>query len=196
MKKVLNLRQQSNKGAVKNPSLRISKGRASSGQNDSQVPPPSRLKIPRISWEAPSFYYNPQKRYLSLIILALALGGSSLLFFGRDMLTAIFLLLVSLVIILYSNKRPLDSKITINEAGIMVDGNAYYYKDLKSFWINYNPNNIKELSLESKKWYMPYIKILTEKQNPLEIRSFLISFLPEKEHENSLTDIISRKIGL
>lgn len=151
---------------------------------------------PQITWEAPSFYFNPQKRYLSLTIIALALGGGSMFFLSGDMLTAIFLLLSSLVLILYSTKRLETSKVLIDNRGVAIGDTIYYYKDLKSFWIQYNPGEFKELSLEIRRWYMPYVKISIENNNPLLIRSLLINFLPEKEHEHSLVDIISRKIGL
>ena len=151
---------------------------------------------PQIQWQAQSFHFNPQKRYLSLIIAALTTGGVAMLFLHKDTLTAIFLLLSSLVLMLYSNKRPEISKITINQVGIEIGEIIYYYKDLKSFWINYEPGSFKELSLESRKWYLPYVKVSIDNKNPLVIRSLLINFLAEKEHEHSLVDIIARRIGL
>lgn len=157
---------------------------------------PARISLPEISWEAPSFYYNPQRRYLSLLIIALALGGGGMIFFNKDTLMAIFMILSSLVLVLYSNKRPEISRITINQTGIAVGDNLYYYKDLKSFWIYYEPGNMKELSLESRKLYMPFIKVSIENNSPVAMRSLLVNFLPEREHEHSLVDIIARKIGL
>lgn len=149
-----------------------------------------------ISWEAPSFYYNPQKRYLSVLIAALLSGAVALLIFNYSSLTSIFLILSSLVLLLYGNQKPTISKISVGQSGISVDDIVYSYKDLKSFWIEYNPGGSKELSLESAKWYMPYVKILLSNQNPIELRSLIISFLPEKEHENLLVDQIGRKLGL
>jgi|SRR3989344_6390552 len=199
MPKVLDLRKK-NKIEAKPISQRpLSKEVVSSVKNQPvkvSSPPLQRQSPPQISWEAPSFYFNPQKRYLSLLIIALSAGGVAMLIFKKDALTAIFLLLSSLVFILYSNKRPEISKITVNQAGVNIGEDTYYYKDLRSFWIHYSPGMDKELSLESKKWYVPYIKVSLEDKNPLIIRSLLINFLAEKEHENSLVDIISRKIGL
>ncbi|MBI4158240.1 MAG: hypothetical protein HY505_01275 [Candidatus Yanofskybacteria bacterium] len=151
---------------------------------------------PKISWEAPSFYYNPQKRYLSLVTMALMAGAVALLIFKYDTLTSIFLILASVVLLLYSKQRPTISKITVGQSGILVNDIMYYYKDLRSFWIDYNPGGPKELSLESAKWYMPYVKVLLNEQNPIEVRSLVINFLPEKEHENSLIDHIGRRLGL
>lgn len=150
----------------------------------------------KIEWQAPSFYYNPQKKYLALIIIALLCGAGAILFYRMDTLTAIFLILSSLVLVLYANKKPTISKVIVNHAGITIDDVAYYYRDLKSFWLDYNPHGPKELSLEAKKWYMPYVKISIENQNPVEIRSMMVNFITEREHEKSLVDLISRKIGL
>ena len=198
MTKVLDLRKKQETPAQVPPKKIFKKGGVSSSVKAvAKIPSlPLSKKPPQISWQAPSFYFNPQKRYLSLLIIALALGGGGLLFFGQDMLTSIFLLLSSLVLILYSNKRPEMSNVSIDQRGVAIGNAIYYYKDLKSFWINYDPNNIKELSLESKRWYLPYVTISIEDNNPLLIRSLLISFLPEREHEHSLVDIIARKIGL
>jgi len=151
---------------------------------------------PQIRWEAPSFYYNPQKRYLSVMIVALLAGATAILVFGNESLVSVFLILSSLVLILYGNQKPVTSKIIVNQAGILVDDKMYNYKDLKSFWINYSPGGNKELSIESANWYIPYVKILLNNQNPIELRSLIINFLPEREHENSLVDHIGRKLGL
>ena len=190
MSRVLDLRKKNKKsaGAKQLQKLAIN-GKPLSALAVEQSPP-------RLSWEAPSFYFNPQKKYLSLIVIALVAGGGAMFFFVQDTLMAIFMVLASLVLILYSNKRPEISRIRIDQSGIVVGNNEYRYNDLRSFWIHYYPGNIKELSLESKKWYLPYVKVSVEDQNPLIIRSLLMNFLPEKEHEHSLVDIIARRIGL
>ncbi|MDO8496554.1 MAG: hypothetical protein Q7S43_03875 [bacterium] len=179
--------------------LRQKKGKTSQRTDfvvKKSVTSPTQNQPPRIVWEAPSFYFNPQKRYLSMVIIALVFAGGSMLLFSGDMLMAIFLLLSSLVLILYSTKRPEISKIMIDPRGVTIGDAVHHYKDIRSFWLNYDPGNLKELSLELKKWYMPYVKVSIEDKNPLIIRSILVNFLPEKEHEHSLVDIIARKIGL
>lgn len=152
--------------------------------------------LPKLSWEAPSFYYNPQKRYLAFVVIALFCGAGAMLFYQRDTLTAIFLILSSLVLILYANKKPTNSRIEVGPVGVRIDDQLYHYQELKSFWLDYNPGGPKELSLEAKKWYLPYVKVSIEDTNPLEIRSLMINFVPEREHESSLIDHIGKKLGL
>lgn len=151
---------------------------------------------PRFEWEAPSFYYNPQKKYLALVVIALMAGAVALLFYDRDMLLAIFLMLSSLVLVLYANKKPDISKIKVDQAGVSIGDKIYYYKELKSFWIDYNPHGPKELSLEARKWYLLHIKVSIEREDPVELRALMINFVPERVHEQSLVDLIGRKLGL
>lgn len=190
MSKVLNLRKKSVQPIKTSPTVRVPKERVVVATVDKSNQPP------HIYWEAPSFYYNPQKRYLSLLIISLLSGAAALLIFNYDTLTSIFLIMSSLVLILYGTQKPTISRITISQSGILVDDRMYNYRELKSFWIEYRPGGIKELSLESARWYLPYIKIMLNNQNPVEVRSLVINFLPEKEHENSLVDHLGRKIGL
>jgi len=154
------------------------------------------IRTDRFEWETPSFYNNPHKKYLALVVIALLSGAGALIFYNRDILMVIFLILSSFVIVLYANKQPSALKIVVNNSGVSIDDTTYYYRNLKSFWLDYDPHGIKELSLEAKKWYIPYIRISIEKQNPVSLRSLMINFVPEKEHEKSLVDLISRKIGL
>ncbi len=158
--------------------------------------PSQKLSSPKISWQAPSFYYNPQKKYLSMVIISLIVAGGGLLVFQKDVLSAIFLMLTSMMFIIYANKKPSISDITVDDSGVTVADAKYFYRDLKSFWIDYNPGGHKELSLESRKWYLPYIRVSIEDRDPLEIRSLMISFLAEKEHESSIVDLIAKRIGL
>jgi hypothetical protein len=195
MPKVLNLREKQKPQAPKSAPIKNLNKSAALEVIKNAFPPKNNLPT-QMSWDAPSFYFNPQKKYLAMTVIALVLGGGSLLFFNGEKLTAIFLLLSSLVLILYSTRRPEMSKVVIDPRGILINDVFYFYKDFRSFWIHYYPGHLKELSLESKRWYMPYVKVSIENKNPIAIRSLLINFLPEKEHEHSLVDIIARKIGL
>ena len=160
------------------------------------APSKTKEEILTAVWNAPSFYSSPDKKYLYILIVLLAIGGVIIILLGKDILSAIFLILSSLVLFISSKKQPEIQQIVVDQRGVMMGDTAHPYKDLNSFWIHYESGDIKELSLESKKWYVPYIKIPLENINPLLVRSVLIKFLPEREHERSLTDMISRRIGM
>ena len=198
MPKILNLRKKPAKIAQEiqpHPILAESKSDLRMSKEETGVENQVSEKS-QISWETLSFYYNPQKKYLYVIEAVLLASAAALFVFKQDILTPLFLALSSLVLFLYGRQKPALSKITVDQSGILVNDIMYYYRDLKSFWIEYTPGGAKELSLESAKWYMPYIKVIFNDQNPVEIRSFIINFLPEKEHEISLADHVNRKLGL
>ncbi len=65
-----------------------------------------------------------------------------------------------------------------------------------SFLDNDPALDIKELSLQLKKWYRAYVKIPIYEQNPVQLRLILLSFLPEVEHKDTLADTVSRRLGI
>ena len=78
--------------------------------------------------------------------------------------------------------------------GLKIDENIYAFDHLKSFWIFYDPPEIKFLSIESKKIFMPRIIIPIADENPNKIREFLLKYLPEIEQRESLIDILARRL--
>jgi hypothetical protein len=66
------------------------------------------------------------------------------------------------------------------------------FNNLKSFWIFNEPSEVKYISIESKKVFMPRIAIPLGEQPPEEIRRTISKFLPEKKQEESLIDALGK----
>ena len=130
------------------------------------------------------------------IATSLVLIGMAYLYFQKNILTAIFFFLIATIILVFTFKKKLAIPWEINKHGIAIDTSFFPYQELKSFWIEYQPQYIQELSLQSKKWYHGYFKIPIDGKNPLKIREALLEFLPEERHEDSLVETISRKLGI
>ena len=116
-------------------------------------------------------------------------------YFTHDFLFTTVLILSAVVLNLNAFKPRRQSEISVHATGISIDDQRHHYADMKSFWIDYQAN-LKELSIEMKKGYTPRIKIPLENIDPLEIRRAMVSYVPEKEHEQSLLDQIIRLIGM
>ena len=148
----------------------------------------------QIEWSAPEFeHYQKDKSWF------LVTGGIAGLLVLWALLTKnlIFVLLVALAyftIVTYAVKKPKKIQLAITPKGIKIEKTLYEYDNLKSFWIFYDPPEIRELSLRSKKTVMPYIKIPLGEQNPVEVRQILIKYLNEKKHKESLIDNLARQI--
>ena len=98
-----------------------------------------------------------------------------------------------MIILIQRQSQHLVSTIHIDRSGITIDGLLRYWSQVKTFWIEYNPGGLKEISLEFKRWWMPYLKIPLKEQDPIALRDFLIQFLPEQEHSTSLIDTILKE---
>ncbi len=154
-----------------------------------------KIELKEFEWEAPEFEKKKKSSswFILPAIITIALGIISLI--AENILFLIFIVLAFVIFYMYANKEPRIIKFKINEKGVEVNGRLHEFHDLKSFWLFYNPPEQKELSMRSKKTFFPYIRIPLAEENPVEIRDYLLKFLPEKRHQESLIDIWMRRIG-
>jgi len=147
-----------------------------------------------IQWQAPEFekYEKGPGWFIVLGIFALIIFTIVLLM--KNFIFAILIILAVFTIFIYALKEPRLVTFKISGKGITIDTKIYSYDELKSFWIFYQPPQIREISLRSKKTIMPYIKIPLGEQNPVEIRKILLKYLPERRHKESLIDNLSRSL--
>jgi hypothetical protein len=147
-----------------------------------------------IEWQAPEFekYEKGAGWFIALGIIALIFFTVVLLM--KNFIFAILIVLIVFTIFIYALKQPRVINFKISGKGITIEDKLFAYQELKSFWIFYEIPDIKELSIRSKKWLMPLIKIPLEEQDPSSIRRALIKFIPEQKQELSLVDIIARNL--
>jgi hypothetical protein len=156
----------------------------------------------KIEWTALEFkkYKKGKKWFVFPALLALAVIIAAILL--KNLLLVIATILTVFVVYIYAKKEPRKIKFSISGNGVQIDQIVYKFEDLKSFWIFYEPASpaggppeVKEISIRSKKAFMPYIKIPLNDQNPAEIRRLLLKFLPEKKHKESVIDEWTRRSG-
>jgi len=148
----------------------------------------------RLEWTALEFaHYKKSKSWFITICIA---AGIFFLWaiFTKNILFAMLVILGLFSIIAHAIKTPRNIHFAITFKGVKIDKTLYAFDNLKSFWIFYDPPEVKEISLRSKKTIMPYIKIPLGKQNPVKIRQLLIKYIPEKKHKESLIDNLTRQL--
>lgn len=152
-------------------------------------------ELKEFEWEAEEFEKKDKEKswFVMPAIIAIILAVFALLI--DNYLLIVLVVLSFFTFYLYGNKSPRIIKFRIDEKGIEIDGKLHEYSDLRSFWVFYNPPIEKNLSIRSKKTFFPYIKIPLDKENPAEIRKYLLKFIPEKRHKESLIEIWMRRIG-
>jgi len=130
------------------------------------------------------------------IAIAFIFIGLAYIYFQKNILTAVFFFLTALIILIFAFKEKRIVFWEITRHGIAIDRSFFPHQELKSFWIEYQPGYIKEISLKSRKWYQGYLKIPLREDNPLKIREILLKYLPEERHEDTLIEMVSRKLGI
>jgi len=158
----------------------------------------SNAKPEIISWEGFLYRHDPDMKavwFAACFFFALAIVVQ---IFQKNIITTTLMALIGLMI-LFQAKRKHDNvgEIALSPLGVKVGEINYPYPEIRSFWVDYQPESgIEELSLQLKKWYMPYIRIPMDGHDPVRIRGFLIKYIPEVQHETSLGEAVSRRLGL
>jgi hypothetical protein len=154
-----------------------------------------KISLQEFEWKAPEFDKKEKNKSWFIIpaIITIVLGLIAL--FSENILFLIFIILAFLIFYLYAQKEPRIIKFKINEKGIEIDKKLYDFDGIRSFWIFYDPPEQKEISLRSKRTFLPYVRLSLGEENPNEIRKYLLKFLPEKRHRESIVDIWMRRIG-
>jgi len=87
---------------------------------------------------------------------------------------------------------------TIFEDGVTLGNSFYAYREIKKFWIIYNPPEVKNLYLEFQNSFKQRLPIPLGDQNPVTIRHALLDYVMEDVHqqEEPSIDEVSRLLKL
>lgn len=149
-------------------------------ENDNQIEKGNNL----LSWHFPEFetYERTTTWYIVFFILAGALLVYAVLM--TDFLFAVIIVMSSIIILLWHRKEPVELDINIMEAGIEIGNKFYMYKEIKSFFIIYEPPQVTTLFVQLRTNTKPRISIPLNGQNPVKVRDILLNFLEEDVDKN------------
>lgn len=150
------------------------------------------------SWEFPEFI--KYQRNAAWYVTAFLIGGLFLVYaiWTYNFLFAFIIIMLGFIIILYIIKEPITIRFKITEDGLELNHHFYPYKEIKAFWVIYEPPEVKNLYFEFKSAIKPKFSIPLLAENPLEIRKMLLKYLNEdlEKEEESTTDLLERKFKL
>jgi len=148
-----------------------------------------------MSWEAPEYSVRKKSTdwYWWVGLFAVILLGFAL--WQRSFLFGVFVAIAWFTMMLYAVRPPKIIRISITNQGVMVEDALHPWTTIKSFWIFHRPPLIKDLSLESKKTFMPYIKIPLGETDALAVKKLISTFIPEVEQKESIADNLSHLAG-
>jgi len=151
------------------------------------------------SWTFSEF--KKYKKSAGWYFFAVILTGALLVFafITGNYLFAIFIILVIIIYIMRLRREPRTVQINIVEDGLELGEDTFYpWKEIKNFWIIYEPPDVKNLYFDFNVALRPDLSVSLEDQNPLRIRKILLDYLAEdtdKENE-SFSDGMTRMMKL
>lgn len=137
-------------------------------------------------------YDHSRAWYIAMIVLGAALLAYAL-FTGNNSF-AVIIVLFAVIIYLHGQQRPLELNVAISEAGVVVGKRLYRYPELDSFWIVYEPGEVKSLYFIVNGVVKNRLAVPLGDMDPRPIRRYLSQFVTEdtSEEEEPLSDKLTR----
>ncbi len=161
-----------------------------------RLPPGTVLKkLPSgvvMHWQAPEYETFEKDRTWYAIISLLLVSVIGYAIYTDSPIMAITFILIGVVGYIFLNRDPRLMDFAITHQGIIAGREIYEFENIQSFWIFYEPHDIKVISLHTKNRLLPFVHIPIHQENPLEVRNFLLEYIPEIKQEPSLVDTFER----
>jgi hypothetical protein len=108
------------------------------------------------------------------------------------------LIIFGLILAMQSRLQTRLVRFGILEDGLEIGADFYSYDDLKNFWIAYKPPEVKKLYITFRSSLRPMLIIPLEKENPLQVRTAILEYLPEdlEKEDETTTETLSRLLKL
>lgn len=149
-----------------------------------------------LRWRAPEYekYERGRKWYLYVALILLAIIGYAV--YTDSPIMAITFVLIGVVGYIFLNRDPQIIDFAVTQDGIIAGREMYDFDNIKSFWIFYEPHDIKVISLHTKSTLMPFVHIPIHNEDPVEIRRVLLEYISEVKQDPSLADTFERLLGI
>jgi len=162
-------------------------------ENEREVINPSAILY---KWRAPEHeIVEKDKRWYLWIGLILA-GIVTYAIFTDSLVMAITFILIGMVGYIIINKEPRVITFYITDDGVIADKEIYEFENIKSFWIFYESEGLKSVSLHLKSKIMPYVHIPLGEEDPTVVREILLEYIEEIKQKPSAVDNFERFLGL
>lgn len=148
----------------------------------------------KLAWTCLEYDYRPKTPDWFWFVASGALLVVIIAILMRNFLFAVLVIIAAFVVAVLGTKKPQKINFAISARGVEIEKQIYPYKELESFWINYNPPEKKELAIKSKKKFVGLIKIPLDNTDPNLVRKKLARVLKEEELEESLIETIADRL--
>lgn len=157
----------------KKPAKKIETKAAKNAPRFKVIPSASVLR-----WKAPDYYTFERSPYWSLIVGVVSLVLSLILIYTGNFFPVIIIILAVIVTFQLAHEKPKTHEFAVDESGVLSREEYVPFYELKSFWVaKHGSKSI--LYLERAGLLHSAIAIPLGQQNQMELKNFLLRYLPE-----------------
>jgi hypothetical protein len=147
-------------------------------------------------WTFPEY----DKPHRGKVWYSVVIGLAALLMFyairDANFLFALIILLFAIIVFTHHRSEPLDLTFTVYETGLFIGDRFYYFRQIGSFAVVYEPPLVKRLYIKPRgNVIRNEISIPLQKQNPVKIRSLLLDYIEEDlDHDQESSNDMATRI--
>ncbi|HAT74113.1 MAG: hypothetical protein US30_C0006G0010 [Candidatus Moranbacteria bacterium GW2011_GWF2_36_839] len=150
----------------------------------------------RLHWRAPEFETFERDRKWYFYITAILIAIVAYAIFTNGLVMAITFILIGVVGYIYIEKDPRTLDFMLTRDGVVAGREIYDFDNIRSFWVFYEEDGLRVISLHTESYLAPFIHIPIHDQDPTEIRKILLEYIPEEEHKPGMMDTLDRLLRL
>jgi uncharacterized membrane protein len=145
-----------------------------------------------LRWKAPDYYTFERSPYWSLIVGLVSMVLALVLIYTQNFFPVIIIILAVIVTFQVAHEKPKTQEFAIDESGILARDVYLPFYELDSFWIaKHGSKSI--LYIGRVGTFKGPISIPLGEQGQIEVRNFLLRYLPEKlEYGEQLSEKLIR----
>jgi len=131
------------------------------------------------NWQVTEFEQHSRSGRWYVIIGVLGVALFTYGAFSGNFLFSLIIMLCGIILYLQANQRPKPIDIAVCELGLVVGSRFYEWKELKDFFIIYNPPEVKTIFFQPTSMYHPKIYLDLADIDPVALRDQLLTYLEE-----------------
>ncbi len=149
-----------------------------------------------LTWQGHEYLHFEKTTEWYWILGLFAVAGAVTALIFKNLLFAIFILVMSFVLAIFASRKPEEVTFSITQRGVLVNERLYPYQSLKSFGMEDSIHGrAPKLILESNKILTSSLIIPLDNVHPNDVHDFLFNFLPEEDHVEPLIHKIMEWLG-
>jgi hypothetical protein len=151
-----------------------------------------------LKWQFPSFQQHDRGFTWYVIAGAIAIAFFIYAMVQKNFLFAIIIILIAITLIAKDFLSPHQVQFTVDEDGVSIGDKSYRFREFDTFWLAYEPPQVKMLYLTFKSGVRPSYPIPLGNENPLRVRTVLQKYIREdlEQESEDLSDRLGRMFKL